>query len=227
MILVLCPTRGRPQRAREAYQSLLDTRAEAETEMVFAVDANDPERAAYEALGAPLHIVAEPRDMGVALQDAAMWATKPGSPFRVIGFVGDDHRFRTPAWDRTIGGHLLASGGGFAYANDLGMGASLPTAVFATAEIIRALGWFGLPGAHHLYFDNTWRDLGDAADCLYYFPDIVIEHMHPIFGKAPSDEGYTRVNAPENYSHDLAVFTDWTNNRKAADVETVRSTLRR
>jgi hypothetical protein len=65
-------------------------------------------------------------------------------------------------------------------------------------------GFFGmgLKTLRHLYIDNYWLELAGAAGCLTYLPDVVIEHMHPAYGKAEWDESYRRVNSPEMYGAD-------------------------
>jgi hypothetical protein len=227
MILVLCPTRGRPEAARETYTSFVAMQADPRTELLFIVDDDDPVLSAYETEGLPLHVVSAPGNMVNALNQAAAWATSPGSPFSIIGFVGDDHRFRTPGWDRIIDPYLTEAGGGFAYANDLAQAMNLPTQVFVSADIIRTLGWFGLPGCHHLYIDNAWKVLGEESGSLAYFPDIVIEHLHPAYGKGDWDEGHRRVNSEAMFSHDGTVFAEWLKNGAQADVAKVRESLHR
>jgi hypothetical protein len=101
------------------------------------------------------------------------------------------------------------------YGNDLLQGANLPTAVFMTSDIIRALGWMVPPSLQHLYVDDSWRDLGRSAACLQYLPDVVIEHVHPFAlgadhrPKAELDDGYRRVNAPGVYAADEAAYRAW------------------
>jgi len=219
MLTVLCPSRGRPEKARECYDSFLATRHNAESIMIFVIDEDDPAIAEYQV---PILMI-EPGRPGMtdALNAAAKrhWDTA-----EVIGFVGDDHRFRTSGWDEIFLAQLRASGGGLAYANDLAR-FDIPTQIFGSSVIWRTLGWMALPGAQHLYLDNTWRVLGEGLDQLYYFPDVVIEHMHPTLAKADWDEGYARVNASSMYAHDQRAFEDWVTNQAAEDIARVRAAL--
>jgi hypothetical protein len=59
------------------------------------------------------------------------------------------------------------------------------------------------PGCFHLFFDNFVKQLGLDLECLRYLPDVIIEHLHPVAGKAEMDAGYERVNAPKWYEADL------------------------
>lgn len=144
----------------------------------------------------------------------------------VIGFIGDDHRFRTPGWDERIIEANDALGGGIVYGNDLLRGQELPSQVFMDARIVRSLGWMALPGAHHLFLDDTWRELGHAINRLTYLPDVHIEHLHPTAGKAEWDENYVRVNTGAMYEHDAAVFHEWMHNGISRDSQRVLEALR-
>ena len=138
----------------------------------------------------------------------------------VVGFIGDDHRFRTPGWDAAIEDYLEAHPG-IAYADDMSRGQSLPTQWFISRQIVDVFG-MGHPSLRHLFIDDYWKALGTAAGCLYYMPDIQIEHVHPFAGKAPMDEGYLRVNSEATKQHDQEAFMAWYNTDMAADIEKLR-----
>lgn len=221
MIAVLCPSKGRPDKAREAFDSFIATKSSGSTVMLFVIDADDETGPAYKLAGLPV-IVAQPHTggMGPPLNAGAVVMSSRAD---VIGFIGDDHRFRTKGWDQRVIEELRL--GGIAYGNDLGR-PDLPTQVFISSPIVRALGWMALPGAHHLYLDNTWAELGRRAGCLHYMEDVVIEHMHPVYGKGESDAGYQRVNHPSIYGHDGRLYTKWLESGQVdIDVKTVKGAL--
>jgi hypothetical protein len=62
-----------------------------------------------------------------------------------------------------------------------------------SSSIVQALGYFCPPGLIHMYLDNFWAELGRGANCLAYRGDVIIEHMHPLAGKAEVDAGYDEV----------------------------------
>lgn len=227
-LIVVCPSRNRPAKASEAYRAFLATRELEDTRMVFVVDEDDSTLPDYIAKGLTvLHAPAGKRMAG-ALNIAAM-ALAPQCD--VVGFVGDDHRFRTPGWDAVIDAYLVQAPTkergklGMAYGKDL-IRDDIPTHVFIRSDIILALGWMALPGAKHLYLDNTWAELGRRADCIVQIADIVVEHMHPTAGKGQWDADYARVNASHVYSHDGQLYARWVDSGQAeADASVIRRLL--
>jgi hypothetical protein len=127
----------------------------------------------------------------------------------VIGFMGDDHRPRTPGWDHVMSERMSVSGPAVLYGNDLIQGPNLPTHVFLPSAFIHQAGHMAPETLTHLYVDNYWRELGTRTSTLTYVPEIVIEHMHPIAGKTEWDEGYRRVNDGSLYAADSAAFNEF------------------
>jgi hypothetical protein len=224
-LIILCPTRGRPEAAREAFESFRATSQLDGAEIMFVVDDDDPKLAEYDAQPF-LHLtLPAPGNMVKALNEAAQWALTNLNP-SFIGFIGDDHRFRTPGWDVDFAGVLIERGGGMVYANDLArLDGDIPTQIVMSSAIVRALGWMGLPTCTHLYIDNAWRVIGDELKMLFYMPDVVIEHLHPAFGKAEWDEGHKRVNTSAMYNHDAEAFAEWIRTTAPADVLRVKEAM--
>ena len=102
--------------------------------------------------------------------------------------------------------HLDELETGLVYGNDLLQGEHLATAVGMTGNIVKALGGMTPPNMINLYLDNFWMKLGNDLGALRYLPNVVIEHLHPIAGKAEWDEGYRAVNAEDVYSADEVEF---------------------
>lgn len=228
-LVVVVPSRGRPEAASAVTESFAET-CTADTRLVFAVDDDDPELPEYLAVSrrttfnTSVCIVREPRSMVHALNTAAVYITIPpdNGPF-AVGFMGDDHRPRTVGWDVVYLQGLKASGTGIVYGDDLLQHRNLPTQCAMTADIVRALGFMAPPALTHMYVDNFWLALGTAAGCVRYLPDVVVEHLHPVAGKAQWDEGYVRVNDPAMYSKDGRVFAEYVRDSLAGDVEKVRA----
>lgn len=239
-LVVVVPSRGRPGAARELADAFEET-CTANTELVFAVDEDDATLQEYAALAAvpqgvgdglivrsyprlTVGVVRDPCNMVHALNQVAVYLTIPpdGGPF-AVGFMGDDHRPRTKGWDGDYLEALRRLGTGIVYGDDLLQRRSLPTQCAMTADIVRALGFMAPPTLTHLAVDNYWLELGTKAGCIKYLPDVVIEHRHPVAGKAQWDEGYLRVNAPEMYDRDLGEFARIQREDLPGDVEKVRA----
>lgn len=136
-----------------------------------------------------------------------------------VGFMGDDHRIRTPGWDHTLA--AAAGPWGIAYGDDGIQGAELPTAVVMSADIIRVLGKMGPPTLYHMYVDNYWRTLGESINGLTYVPGVSIPHLHPSVGLAELDESYMRTNAPEQYERDSAAWELYQRVQLLDDIELI------
>jgi hypothetical protein len=224
-MLVICPSRGRPDAASELQKTFLATRQDERSQLVFAIDHDDPELEGYaqSARGLTIHVGPSQGSMNGALNEAAHALLHAEPDATVLGFMGDDHRFRTRGWDVAIM-EVLAENPGVAFADDRNWGERLPTMWFLSRSVAGMFG-MGLKTLKHLYIDNYWLELAGEAGCLTYLPDIVIEHMHPAYGKAEWDEGYRRVNSPAMYGEDGAAFELWKSQRKPQDVALLREIL--
>lgn len=221
-LLVIVPSRGRPAAVEDLLAAAAKT-CTAKTRFLFAIDADDPTADGYVQTAGHLYVNHGPKTMVAALNAAAgAYLTAP-SRFDAVAFMGDDHRPRTVGWDRAYLDALTDLGTGIVYGEDLLQGENLPTQVAMTADIVRALGHMAPPTLTHLFVDNYWRDLGQAAGCLRYLPDVTVEHLHPFAGKAPMDEGYSRVNDHSMYRIDALAYAEYAQFNLLADVAKVKA----
>lgn len=232
-LLVIVPSRGRPQNVAALLESWADTTA-GDTELWIVLDEDDPELKGYTqvlpeqwpnaTLRPPRWIVQERLRLGGTLNAVAS-AAAAGGRFRAIGFMGDDHRPRTIGWDVELTVALGRLGTGLVYGNDLIQGAALPTAVAMTSDIVAALGYMVPPGMVHMYLDNVWLELGRRLGRLQYLSHVVIEHLHPIAGKAEWDDRYREVNSDAQFASDRAAFEDYVQHRLESDVVKVNEMI--
>lgn len=226
-LLVIIPTRGRPHAIPEIMQAWGETGATAD--VLFCVDKDDPELAAYKqqakayADDSRVRFVfwARKRLCGTLNQAAV----KNADSYRFLAFMGDDHRPR-PAeqpWDERF--RICLSGGpGIVYGNDLLQGEKMATAVAMTSDIVTTLGYMAPPQLVHLCLDLCWIDWGKGMQRITYLGDVVIEHLHPAAQKAPMDSGYAEVNSSEQVSADSAAYYDYRDGGGlAADLEKLRA----
>jgi hypothetical protein len=220
-IAVIVPSRGRPHNVVDLVRAWSETRG-GDSRLFVMIDDDDPTADQYPTADdlpwwAQVHRGPRRRLGGtlnhIAPQLALTWP--------IVGFMGDDHRPRTPGWDLAV--EQACGNLGVVYGDDLLQGAALPTAVFLDSLIVARLGWMVVPGMVHLFMDNLWKRLGEELGTLRYLPDVVIEHVHPVAGKAEWDDGYAEANADEVWSLDEALFRQWVDGQMAADLERVRT----
>jgi glycosyltransferase involved in cell wall biosynthesis len=204
-LVVLVPSRNRPQNIAELIKSFDET--ETESDLIVIVDDDEPQMDAYLQLGCDVLMV-EKQGKGMA-KPLNFAARHYAHKYRHFAFLGDDHRPRTKNWDLQFINTLDELGTGLVYGNDLLQGENLATAIGMTGNIVNALGGMVPPDMIHLYLDNFWMTLGKDLNALRYISEVVLEHLHPIAGKAKWDEGYREVNAEEVYSADRQALDDY------------------
>lgn len=222
-MLVIVPSRGRPENIASLIDSWRITRSYAE--LLVVVDEDDDRLDEYQEAvedDAPdwAYLRVTPRKrLGPTLNEFALKYTEI---YDIIGFMGDDHRPRTHHWDRQLSASIATLGGvGLAYGNDLIQGVNLPTAVWMSSCIIETLGYMVPPGMIHLYLDDFWKALGMRLNRLAYVSNVIIEHMHPVAGKAVWDERYAEVNSGEMYENDGRLFQAYLQTQLQADTDKI------
>lgn len=185
-ILVIVPSRGRPEATLDFYKSFIETATN--SDLCFGLDDDDVE---YPRIPGVIYEVNPRLRMNGTLN---LIANKYANQYKYIAFLGDDHRPRTQGWDQLLVDSIKDLKNGIAYGNDLFAGETLPTAVLMDSSIIKTLGYMAPPPLIHLYMDNFWRDMGNELGTLRYLPDVIIEHMHYMNGKAAPDFTYMQAN---------------------------------
>lgn len=221
-MLTIVPTRGRCANAIRLFDAINATADF--TELIFAIDHDDV--AEYSDL---IHATAGVNNVKVVIA-ARMgmngtlnhWANWMAIDYDYICFMGDDHLPRTEGWDTKLC-EAIGKEAGIAYGNDLLQGENLPTAVVMSSRIIRCLGFMSPPALKHLFLDNFWLAMGKALGNCNYLPDVIIEHLHYINGKAEHDERYAAVNNVEMHNGDQAIFAEYMASDFANDVENVKA----
>lgn len=211
-LLVIVPSRNRPESVMSLASEFFGN-GSGKADLLFATDDDQPPYPEYP--GVKYRRGPRLRMCGTLNAAAVEYADK----YEYIGFLGDDHRPRTKVWDEKVIDALRNNN--VVYGNDLLQGERLPTAVFLRSGIITDLGYMAPPSLIHLYLDNFWLELGRATS-IKYLPDVIIEHLHPMAGKAEWSDSYREVNDQELYDRDQKAFQKYMETQFSADVEKVQ-----
>lgn len=216
-MLVIVPSRGRPENIERLLYAWRETGAVAD--LLVATDLDDPTVCDYPIVPPKpfgerptFWYAVESEERAGLVGTLNRVATREARFYDYLGFMGDDHLPKTDSWDSHIVDTLEDLGTGIVYGNDLLQGERLPTAVFLTSDIVRALGYMAIPACRHMYVDNGWRLWGESIDRLRYLPDVVIEHLHYTTGKSSQDASYLDTNSNESYSRDREAYHGYLRN---------------
>jgi len=225
-LAVLIPSRGRPQRVAETVAAYAKT-CLGDYQICWAFDDDDPELEANKAAagtgpwGGKSYIWTGPRNT-LAGWTNVMWRELEGE-FGYFGSFGDDHLPVTHGWDTRLTAVLEAKGGGFAYCDNGQPAVNYPEMCVISAPVCSALGYVAEPSMRHYCIDVVWMELGEAAGCLYYLPDVIVRHRHWAFGLGPRDDTYWE--AAERGREDVLAHEKWKAERMDADVARVLSAV--
>lgn len=151
-------------------------------EVLVYVDDDDP--TVYQPDG--YRIVTGPR---ITLSDC--WNKLAGeAQGDILQMAADDIRYRTGGWDTQVAqvfdqwdDRIL-----FVYTRDGIHDARLGTHGFVSKEWVETVGYF-TPDMFPADYADTWlNELAARIDRRVYLPSVLVEHLHPIAGKAPWDQ---------------------------------------
>lgn len=212
--LVILPSRSRPDNVERCINALKENSVISD----FCVAIDDDQSDLYPRLDGVIYEVNPRLRMNGTLN---LVANKYADKYKTIYFLGDDHLVKTKSWDRYLAEAINIKGYGLAYGNDLLQGKNLATAVMMSTNIIEILGFMAPPKLIHLFMDNFWMTLGLKINSLYYFDDVIIEHLHPYAGKAEMDAGYVDANSEEVGSADQKEFVRYLSEEFEDDLKKV------
>lgn len=233
-LAVVVPTRGRPENVRKVISAWDFTNAWDSADLVLAVDADDPEIRGYRDLfeehrhpdtDEPLFsiVVQDVWRPMVHKLDRVAVALAESRTYFAVAFAGDDHLPQTIGWAARYLTVLHELGTGMVYGDDGYQGSKLSTEWAVTADAVRTLGRMVPAPVEHMYCDNSMMDLFGGAGALRHLPEVRIEHMHPIAGKAQTDAQYRRVNHRDQFRKDRLAYEGWKRSGLSADEATIRA----
>jgi hypothetical protein len=135
------------------------------------------------------------------------------------GILADDLVPQTPGWDQLL--VARAGRGCISYPNDLGRKTKLPTHPCVGGDLVRAQGWFGLPGVRHYCVDSVYRYIGDQLGIKHRLDDVIVEHAHYSEKKSERDGLYRETSRFKDT--DDAAYTAWLRDQGPQLIQRLRS----
>ncbi|MEV4672712.1 hypothetical protein AB0K34_13740 [Actinomadura sp. NPDC049382] len=223
-LLFIVPSRGRPHNIAALHDAWAATTTGV-SGLLVAADDDDPALPGYEQVCGErgIELTVGPRLRMVPTLNKV--AVEHAPHHFAVGFLGDDHRPRTLGFDAHYLAALRTLGTGWVYGNDLLAGERLPTQWAQTSDIVQVLGAMVPAPVKHLWADNQVYDLGHAVSRIRYLPDVVVEHCHPLAGKADDDARYREVNAADASEADRLVYAHWYEHDMPADIAKLRALI--
>lgn len=216
----LCGSRSRVDGLKRMCDSWIKT-VDGEPYTVIRLDDDDPFLEKYLKHQWPpaWFISVGPPTNGVA--EKLNWAFRSFPKEKQYGFLADDVVLRTPCWNTTL--EMLAGDWQLAYPDDGFQHERLATHPCCGGELLRALGYWALPGIHHNFLDTALFAVAKRLRLAQYAPYVLFEHMHPVADKAKGDATYQR--ARKLWNADQTTFTKWLGNDFLNDTKRVKNAI--
>lgn len=182
-VSILCPTRARPT----GFARMVDSArlSEKPVKIYAGVDSDDETLSAYDFRG--IDVTISEGKTGTAKQWDILFKKARGDYFVMMA---DDAVFRTQNWDRKMASAFKLMDDLALLFFDNGNGRAIPEQMAVSRKWIELVEPFIFPQFEHFYLDQIIIRIAMACDRLVRVPQIMIEHLHPKYGKAPVDESY-------------------------------------
>lgn len=197
----VCPTRGRPKRAREFAESVISTAAHPERlDIQFYVDDDDERCTDYgvmvddlsgEIRGGHIHLTVGP-PIGVP---HAVNKLVAACDAEVLLSANDDQVFMDANWDAALDAAIDNYPDGIycIWFNDGWESQNFCTFPIVSRTWVETLGYLQFPFFEHFFADIWIWMLAKTVDRARYMPEVMAEHRHWKTGKAEMDETYRRL----------------------------------
>ena len=212
--LVICSSRGRPQRFEEFYTSFKENTS-GRSSFVLRLDDDDPKCKDY-VIKDDVDIIVKERQGLVANINQIFWENPD---YKYYSFLSDDAVIRTKNWEDSLIEIIEKNGGwGYASANDLiKNGKHLLSFGILSANIPKRLGYIFNPIFKHLWSDTWMTELLNELKMAFFAPDTIIEHKHWAHGKSERDQTYNEVQA--TWWQGRRAYKSWQQQGKAEEVK--------
>ena len=187
-ISICVPSRGRPHKLKAMIESSLSLAKNSE-EIEFLIYADDDDLS-MSNFSHPNAIVLRGKRQAISKMTNFLASISRGS---LIMYAADDIIFRTKNWDLIVFEHYVSSPHKVCliHGEDLGQNAiKIATHGFISRDLYNLLGYL-LPNFFKADFCDTWvTEICVKSGTRTFDPKLIIEHMHPTWGKAPIDATY-------------------------------------
>lgn len=200
-VLVICPTRNRPELLEKTYQSMVRT----STIATLAIYIDDDQVEQYAAFRDRPRLIMEsgPR-VGPAPAVNKIVERHPG--FGVYGLITDDSEIETPAWDEYVVAEISRMPGHIGVVSAMHPFGDWVNFAYVSNRWISALGWFACPGMVHFCWDTLIELLGEATTLVRSSrSQFFINH-----------QGMT--SGHEAFAADAQVFVSWCGYERRKDI---------
>jgi hypothetical protein len=218
-LLVICPSRGRPELCKQMFDSFNET--EFISELLIITDTDDPKLKDYDV---PYTI--NPCELTtVEIINIAYESNRYKYDYFMI--INDDFIFHTKGWDYMLVEDIVIGGGWGIASGRNGMNEKLPMTSVVSANILECTGWLVLPTLEHLCGDLVWRDIGEGINKLHFNKKVYIEHKHFMNLKRDKDATDEKTNSDKRYKEDNRVYRNWYKQERTDQVQVVLSQMRK
>lgn len=208
LISIICPTKNRIHQVLELLDSISNTASLPEfIEILFYIDYED-NKTKNEIDGLKIKYKmridhTSSKEITDNLSEMFNYTYNVLSKGDIIMLTGDDCRFRTKHWDKTIREtfNLYPDKIVLVYGDDGINHQKLATHPFLSRKWIEISG-FWLPSYFHCDYVDTWvDDVARMIKRIHYLPNVLFEHMHPNVGKSkPDDVTIAAIKKREKYN---------------------------
>lgn len=226
-ILVLLPSRGRPDNVKRFYESWKKNSAGL-NDVVVLLDLDDEtyntENEYWGKINEDFVVSAVKRMNLVEKLNSGLkdWVNS----YSIIGFLGDDVIIETKDWDKKIIEKFKELGKyGMLYPNDGYNKHNVPNHIFVTKQWCELFSWFAYPKLQHLYIDNLWRDIGNHINMnpkidgkYYHAMDIVLRHEHFFFNKEVKKDSLYQEIYSKKYTGDVVKYREYVGSQEFAEI---------
>jgi hypothetical protein len=221
----LLSTRGRPDATQEVLDAC-ETTGMTSPGVVYV----DEDTGLYDKLRLPFNWRIHREPVWGSLQASMQWVYRQYPRATQYGWLADDTVPRTNGWDK----ELEASAGdhAFSHARDLWNtegsqdefenGLDMSAGLCWGGELVRAAGWWALPGVRQAGIDTAWLAILAPFRLVKYRHDVIVEHKHYLTGKRKTDQGDSWFRDGVNYVQaDIDAREEW-----VSSTECIRAVLR-